>query len=391
LARLRSFVVRQSGLQTRNPRLGIFMAMSWNKGEPSNANGAVYAPLMAEGIVLPETVIIDDHDQADQSIGLTYATAPYEGSTEHVATDIATTGAPISPTAPYYSDDVVPQSNEATLLLSTEVDESSLSSMMGPQFRDVPFALFFLLQIGVMLYAGIFVAPKGFDSACFNITAIEKEISDGNDDITDEDMKQIQDFIAAVTQYVMVYPERILCYLIIPSCIGAFIIAYIVTAAVVKPCSKLIVYSCLLGTVGWTIGTTLLLAVAVDNLAAYVFAAGVIGVVVYFVAATWKLVPFAAVNLKVALEGISRNCGMYVVACLFAELGFVWVIYWLYTVVGVSIYENDKCEASRSEDHLHTSSDQHDDQDCGPPFVVVVAFLLSLYWTSAVIMVCFNS
>ena len=100
----------------------------------------------------------------------------------------------------------------------------------------------------------------------------------------------------------------------------------------------------------------------------YLSTAAMLVVVGYFVSVAWRMVPFAAVNLKGALEGINRNCGMYVVACVFAELGFCWVIYWLYVVVGVSGYQNSERRRTHSNVDPETL-----DNICGPPFVVVIA------------------
>jgi Plasma-membrane choline transporter len=294
--------------------------------------------------------------------------------------------APVQPLLPSH---VAPEPlNESTPLVTTDYQEPSLH----PQFRDVPFAVLFGVQMLLMLYAGVFVAPRGYETIrlCFNLTEIENEITK-DQDISEDDLAQLRQFWEAAMQFIVVYPERILLYLVLPMCVGAYWIAYLFLTLLVRPCSQCMVMLCLVGTAGWTMAVTLSTTVmALDNHpAAYVASLGIIGAVLYFVIMQWKYIPFAAVNIKVALTGIGRNSGMYYVAFCFAELGLLWVLYWCFTLVGVSAYEgNRRCPSP--EQHFESSSHHHDDDDdCDSslPFPIVLAFLLALYWTNTVIMV----
>lgn len=74
-------------------------------------------------------------------------------------------------------------------------------------------------------------------------------------------------------------------------------------------------------------------------------------------------------------------------AFLFAELGFVWVLYWLYVVVGTFAYKNHQCELEHPEANFDMSSPDYDTDICHPPGLVILGFLLSLYWTNTIIMV----
>jgi Plasma-membrane choline transporter len=102
------------------------------------------------------------------------------------------------------------------------------------------------------------------------------------------------------------------------------------------------------------------------------------------------MVPFAAVNLKVATKGVTQNCGLFFVAFLFMKLGVTWVVFWAYTAVGVAWSYTGSCE-----DGLHPNSTradamkamQYDDDACDPPLLSVLFFLLSLYWTVTITMV----
>lgn len=271
--------------------------------------------------------------------------------------------------------------HEVTPLVIPEDSAGKADLDLTPTYRDVPFAILFLAQIGVMLWLGVAIAPSGFDKMDFNLTAIEDEIRK-SDDVTEEDMREFEEFTGEVVEYAQVYPARILIYLVLPCAILAFVFALLATAFVMKPCAKKLVYSCLLGSLGWTAVVMLSASIASNQPFVYLLTAAMIAAVSYYVSVAWRVVPFAAVNLKVALEGIGRNCGMYVVACVFAELGFCWVLYWIYVVVGVSGYQTDECRRA----HPNVDPEKLDDI-CGPPFVVVLMFLLSLYWTSTALMV----
>jgi hypothetical protein len=274
-----------------------------------------------------------------------------------------------------------PVTGEATPLVVPEDSVEKVNLGLAPTYSDVPFALLFWAQVGIMIWLGVAVAPRGFEKLSFNATAIEGEMRK-NDDVTEEDLRQFEEFAGEVVEYAQVYPVRILLYLVVPCALLAFIFAYFTTAFIMKPYVKPLVYSCLVGSLVWTAVVMLSASIASNQLFVYLSTAAMLVAVGYYVSVAWRMVPFAAVNLKGALEGINRNCGMYVVACVFAELGFCWVIYWIYVVVGVSGYQN--CECRRT--HPNMDPETLDDI-CGPPFVVVLLFLLSLYWTSTVLMV----
>jgi hypothetical protein len=274
-----------------------------------------------------------------------------------------------------------PAIGEATPLVVPANSVGKADLGLVPTYRDVPFALLFLAQIGIMMWLGVAVAPRGYEELSFNVTAIEDEMRK-SDDVTEEDLRQFEEFAGEVVGYAQVYPARILLYLVAPCAVLAFIFAYFATALVMKPCVKPLVYSCLVGSVVWTALVMLSASIASNHLFVYLLTAAILVAVCYYVSVAWRMVPFAAVNLKGALEGISRNCGMYVVACVFAELGFCWVLYWLYVIVGVSGYQNNVCRRT----HPNVDPETLDDI-CGPPFAVVLLFLLSLYWTSTVLMV----
>ena len=93
----------------------------------------------------------------------------------------------------------------------------------APVFRDVPFALLFLIHFCIMLWLGIFVAPVGYEQLDFNFTVIEDEIQkNGDNSTTDEDIQSMEIFAEELSDFVQVYPYRIVIYLILPSLLVSF-------------------------------------------------------------------------------------------------------------------------------------------------------------------------
>jgi len=271
--------------------------------------------------------------------------------------------------------------DEAPLIADGKIFEDAAGT---PVFRDVPFAILFLVHLGIMLWAGIFVAPKGLEKLNlndWNLTAIEEQIREQSEDVTEKDIEQMEDFIKAASEYLRIYPIRIVLYLVLPCLLLAFLLASIVTSFVIKPNPKPFVYSSLIGSVLATILIIVPAAVASRAIFMYMLTGAALVAVLYYVRIAWRMVPFAAVNLKVALEGIGRNWGMHIIAFVLCVLGFVWNIYWVYVLVGLSAFKNTEC----MEEHPDAT---FEDATCSPPAFVMILLLLSLYWTTTVLMVC---
>lgn len=297
-------------------------------------------------------------------------------------------GPTVVPMVPAYGATETVQIDEAPLLSLSEAviennnnGDNGIIEMVGeaPRYQDVFFAFLFGLHLLLMLWLGTSVAPEGYSRMDLNWTKIEDEIR-ASDDVTEEDFEKFQAFLDAAGGFIQVYPERILGFLLLPSLLIAFIVAMLLTMLVIRPFSTEVVYASLVGSV---IGTCLFMFSFLFNAASvpvFLLTGAALASVGYYVRIAWRMVPFAAVNLKVALEGIGSNWGMYIVAFVFAELGFAWNIYWFYTLVGVSALKNGECMSAHPEATF-------DDDTCGPPPLVFLGFLLSLYWTSTVVMV----
>lgn len=256
----------------------------------------------------------------------------------------------------------------------------------APIYRDVPFAILFYIHLAIMLWLGIDIAPKGYDKIDINYTAIEDEMRKG-DDFTDEDIAQMEEFAKEAAKFIQVYPVRILFAFVLPCALLAFFFASLVMLFMIKPCPKTWVYGCLIESFAFVFILMTMSTIASGSFFMLLTTGISMAAILYYIKIAWRMVPFAAVNLKVALEGVGRNFGVYVVAFIFAKLGVLWVLYWLYVVVGTFAYKSAQCRAQHPDETFDIASDNYSDV-CDPPGAIVLLFILSLYWTTTITMVC---
>lgn len=281
-----------------------------------------------------------------------------------------------------------------TVVIDDPVDETLVplrgvsgdAEDLSPRFRDVWFAVLFWMQMAIVVWLGIYRAPMAYKNMHFDLSGIEDELRKATTDISEKDIQEMNDFASRVSEYVKVYPARILKYLVLPCCGLAYFIAFFITAFIVKRCARPAVYLCLLGSILFTGALMLFSLVTAHSVVSMAMTGIILLSMIYYVATAWNMVPFAAVNLKVALEGMSRNCGIYIVAFIFSELAFAWFIFWLYTLVGVSVSSNTECKAAHPHSNFNPLSDDYDEV-CDPSNAFMLFFLVSLYWTSTVVMV----
>jgi hypothetical protein len=262
-------------------------------------------------------------------------------------------------------------------LVNTRINQED--DFAEPVYRDVAWAIVFLAHLAVMIYLGIAHGSFGVDCTGMNTTDWKQEMEASIDD--DKVLHQMEAFAEAAEEYVQVFPQRIFSYVVIPCALLASVFSYAATAFLIPSCPKVAVQSALLGSVGWTIILTMFTAVASHSWWTYLMSAAVIAVAIYYVRIVWNLVPFAAVNLQVSLQGISANWGMYVLAFLFSVAGFVWTIFWIFVAIGVLGHET----IAYKEEHPKNASDES--EDGGPQGFTVFLLLVSLYWTSTVLLV----
>lgn len=251
-----------------------------------------------------------------------------------------------------------------------------------PVFRDVAWALLFLVHLAVMIYLGVAYGSFGVEhDKQWNSADLKEELEASIDD--DKVLHQMETFAEAAEEYVQVFPQRIFIYVVIPCALLASVVSYAGTAFVIPSCAKICVQTALIGSIGWTILLTVFISVASQSWFVYLMSAGMIAVMIYYVTIVWRLIPFAAVNLEVSLKGISANWGMYILAFLFSVAGFVWTIFWIYVTIGVLGHET----LTYNEEHTKNAGSSNENDDVGPQGLTIFLLLVSLYWTSTVLLV----
>jgi hypothetical protein len=253
-------------------------------------------------------------------------------------------------------------------------------------FRDWPFALLFWLHLAAIIYAGVTVSPLGYEVLADNFPDVEEEFAKA-DDITAEDIEKFKHFVSDAMDYVQLYPMRILIYIITPVTTLAFLYAFSISVFVVKPFATFVVKSSLFSTVLFTAVAMLAIVFSVPSAATVILAVVAIGASIFFVQLLWPMVPFAAINLEVALHGINDNCGIYILALFVSELTFAWIAYWCYVFTGFVFYESDACDDGSAGENGHRQLLDGDVVNCGSDGWLFLLFFISLYWTSSVLVV----
>jgi hypothetical protein len=320
-------------------------------------------------------------------------------------------------------------------------DENAFCS----DYRDWPFAVAFWLHIVIILVLGRYLAPLGYNAAeaalDLNVTHWQEAILEENAKDTTTDFKNKEDwdkfvlFLAQAKDYLQIYPQRILLYLVIPSTEVGLCTILLVTLWIVRPGTKWVVLASVWGPWVLTVLAMMGMVYHVQTLPSLMVALLLVGGITYFVRLVSPMIPFATVNLKVALHGISANGGTYVWAFAFSELAVTWVLYWMYTTFGVLSYEGSVCYATTTstmntttdgsvpwhrllhtamvssssssslplptsntnggwEGQLEIDANGDDDNDMGAGCgrtkgLTFLFFLVSLFWTSTVILVRF--
>jgi hypothetical protein len=283
---------------------------------------------------------------------------------------------------------------EATPLVFASDDQSylNLKDVINevPRFRDLPFLILFLAHLAIIL--GLAIAYGGHTTQLF--TKIDYNVSNwqtliDDDTTSDEGWKEFEDILSTAQSWVPVHFPRILYNIILPSALVAYFVGYIWTAVILPACPTAMVVSSLLGSVAWTLVLTIIVGMASGfNVFAMLLCGLAMACAGYYLKMVWRLIPFAAVNLSVALRGISANCGMYIVAFIFSVVGFIWTLLWVCTVVGCMQAMEESYQAAHPRPANMSKKDYsaQEGNDSTNGFVMF-AFLVSLYWTSQVLLV----
>jgi len=277
------------------------------------------------------------------------------------------------------------------LVITNEKQQCEIEQGDGiPVFQDIPYAIVFLLHMLVMILLAFLYGSFNLDEINFDVSTWKDVIDDdaGKAEIDDQQFADFQKFVDETIAWLKLYPPRIFNFIIVPSCVMSYGVSFILTAFLIPACSTAMVILTLLGSTALTCVASYYIVEASDfNTLVIVLAAVIIGFTIYYIKVAWPTIPYAAINLNVALRGISENCGMYLVAFSFSIAGFLWSILWLYVFFGVM----GSMDAAYEKVHPKTEyifNSKYEEQKMNDPIHSVVLFfmLLSLYWTSNILL-----
>jgi hypothetical protein len=296
------------------------------------------------------------------------------------------------------NDNDLGPSNEINIQDEEEEDEK-IGGHPGPVFRDWVFAVLFYVQLIAVIYSGIVYSPQGYEKIdnIMNYTFVREQIEiETADDMTPEDWEQFDTFVSQISDYISVYAIRILLWTLIPGALFALFLAHAMVIFVVPHFSTFVVKLSLLLPVPLLSVLIIVWIIASPTVGSLIVAFPLGIAVVYYVRFVWPMIPFAAVNLKVATIGINANMGTHLWAFISCILSVIWMLFWLYATFGIMSYLDDKCAASSSKAGdglgdrvtrlLSSSKMDESGEDCGQGGIFFL-LLLSGYWTFQVLMV----
>jgi hypothetical protein len=228
-------------------------------------------------------------------------------------------------------------------------DATTSRSMQMPFYRDLPFAVAFLLHGAVMLFLATCFGSFDFGQGAANAPM------DSNPGPSFH-IAIMPIAIAALTSIMIPYVS-------IGSLIPRNAKASVLVSLHVSVLSFFLVMMMSFfaaPSIWWFIGIVLL--------GAYL---------IWYIQRMKEFVPYAAAMLKIATMGVAKNWGVYIVSFVVSVACVLWSILWVYTANGLGLFDGDSWDNKTSY------------YSYGPaPEVTAKAFflLLSLYWTTLVFM-----
>jgi len=211
----------------------------------------------------------------------------------------------------------------------------------GYSCKDAPFAILFVLHLGVMGFV------IGFFSIDPLVASIRNDAQNENED--------------NYTEYI--YLSALL------GCLS-FILASFMLSFMMKYANILIKISLLFSIACSLVAA--LLSVASGSIGGFVVCLIFFGFSVCYAKIVWSRIPFATANLITSLTAVKSNCGIVILSYFFVILAFLWTLVWTLALVGV----NDATQACQEIDG---------NQVCEMNYGYLFLLFVSFFWTHQVI------
>lgn len=247
-------------------------------------------------------------------------------------------------------------------LLQIDENEWEHGEVQDFSCRNVCFAILFLLQFVVVLYFSIL----GMISAT---SLVPSDLS--NDDSQSYDFSGILWFLLSLTASVIGISVTTMLLLL-----GPLAQMMIQVNLVMSPITNFL-------------ASVMCLVIGQTALAVFLFFVGFIGVC--YAVSVWRRIPFAAANVTTAMTALKENKGLFALNYFVVVIATGWLILWGFSMAQVMIQERKwiyECHIDNGDDTL---SKEDNCQVSTQGKIILLAFLLSFYWTSQVIKNCFHT
>mmetsp|Transcript_33495 Transcript_33495/g.81118 ORF Transcript_33495/g.81118 Transcript_33495/m.81118 type:complete len:699 (-) Transcript_33495:62-2158(-) len=249
----------------------------------------------------------------------------------------------------------------------------------GAECHDLIWFVLFWAQIATVVYAGTQLAPQGYammENDDFDLQKLHDFMQENfvdDDSFTAKDLDQLTHFLHEFQAWWAVYPNRIAWFswgMAVVSFFLNLLKNIVPSRTICFVSSSLVIFGVILG---------LFLMILFSEMGFFGFVVAVVFVgflAIYMRNQLWPKIHFAALNLEIALTGIGSNLGTYVWVIGWAKLTLAWIAFWCYTFLGMMQYVTEtKCP------DLKFDLSSKDNDTCGATNGVLLALLLSLYWT----------
>jgi len=247
-----------------------------------------------------------------------------------------------------------------------ELGEQHDSLASSAFYRDIPFAVAFIIQFAMMGMLGL----------CFGSYKGLVNYFPSQDDVT---------INGAVSSSVLM--------IVLSSMVTSVFIPFVVTAGCIPKYPKATVTASLLSSTITNICLAILLSISFPG-KWYVIIISILWSCwsIWYYFAIQPFIPYAAAILKIATEGISRHWGMYTVSFASSMFSFVWLGCWIYVANGLLDHDTDGDITSTTSTSTNGGGGGYDYYYDGGASISskttakVFVLLLSLYWTLTVLM-----
>ena len=215
-----------------------------------------------------------------------------------------------------------------------------------PLFRDVPFAIVFILQLAYIIYLG---ASRG---------SLYEEILQAP------------------------FLKQVLLYTVIPCVAFAFIVMIILCIISSKiPC--IMVRSGLCLSALYSLSFSYFLLISFKNYWAITAAILIAAFGIHYTNTVWRLTPFAGAYLKAGLFAMRMNLGVFFIAFSASIITLLWCLFWLSTAKQLLFIHKQDEEYS----YPYVDDETEFVQRKSKATPILFLLLLSLYWTANVVQV----